>query len=177
MSFLFFLTIFLTAGCSSTSGVQTLLVFEQDGTLTSTTSSAQPIKAGEERFIDERSPMLYESRGHLPVLVLPPQPGAEKVGLRLKPLGADESLSQEMDRVLGDILRVQVLLRDRKNKEALTIADDLLGRYPAAQQLRKLKAGCLMVLGEKRAAEALLESTPEPEPAMKPETMPEEVTP
>ncbi len=157
MSFLFLIAALVTTACSTTPGVHALVVFEQDGTITSSTSSAQTVKAGEERSIDESSPLLFESPGHLPILVLPPQPGAERIGLRLKPLGADTSLSQEMERVLGDVLHVQILLRERKNKEALTIAEDLLGRYPSVPNLRKLKAGCLMVLGEKNAAKALLE--------------------
>lgn len=160
------IALLILAACS-TAPREVEVMLEQDVMITRPgDSKPTPMKRGDLLKVAENSPSLVESPGHVPVLVLPTQTGTQSASLRLKPLGDVTAMPKDfwagIDGLFEDVVQVQKLLRDRKGREALTLSDDLIARYPQVSKLRLLKASCLMVLGEKRAAMAVMQSMRKP---------------
>lgn len=130
----------------------------------------RPVKAGEKVKISDRQASVLESPGHIPMLIVPISTAVPTIQVALKPWGSPAGLPADywknMDRLVGEIVSVQKLLKDRRGEEALSMAEGLSNRYPQMQQLRLLKASCYLLLGQKEAAAALMQSVPETTPEM-----------
>ncbi len=167
MSYRLEITALLLLAACSTAPREVEVLLEQDVLVTQAgESTPTAVKRGDLLKLSETLPALVESPGYVPVLVLPTQAGTQKASLRLKPLGDVASMPPDfwvgIDHLFDDVVQIQKLLRDKKGREALTLTDDLVSRFPQVTKLRLLKASCLMVLGEKRAAAAVMESIRKP---------------
>ena len=158
---LFILFALSLVGCATLSRPSAQVFVEQSGVATLGDGKPFDFAAGRSFELLSGVPALLESPGNLPVLLVPLPPETIKVSVRLRPVPAELVQSGEswkkIDSLIDEIGRVQKLLRDGKGHDAATLVDALSAKFPQLNSLQYLKASCLLVLGERDAAQAILQ--------------------
>lgn len=126
-------------------------------TVTQKGQAAVRVKAGDTFSLVKKDAALLEAPGHVPILVVPVGPSAERVGVRLKSWRESNSAPshwwESMDQLIEGIVKVQRLMRDKKPSEALALASSLESEFPRIAQLKLLKASCHYMLGNRTSVQ------------------------
>lgn len=158
------LVLLWTSGCASllnNNARQSTVELAQDATVTEWERGPIKKKKGES-FVVSDKPVLVESEGFIPAMLLPlDAAGTGKLDLRpvdrIDGAALHRRESVIFSTLLSGVSDVQVSLASRKPYDALSKAESLISKYPDIVALKFLKASCLVALGRQREAKALLE--------------------
>lgn len=130
------------------------------------------VKIGDANPIDKKKgdtvevsqvPVLVEAPGKIGVLLIPLHSQEQVAKIALQKGGEISTGLSEADAIkaqnylLTKANEVQTWLAERKTKEALTLVDELIQKYPKVVQLKFMKASCLVLMDERERARVLLE--------------------
>jgi predicted Zn-dependent protease len=149
-------------GCSSsTKSITTEVNFSQDVFVTQGNDARQEFHKGDKLLLSSE-PALFESPGHVGVLIIPMSSRAVAVP-KLKPIEDwssetfDHTLNAKLNLMVGEITKIQSLLATKKQKEALERIEALQKQFPKVSYLQFLRASTLYMGGEKEKARIAIE--------------------
>ncbi len=159
----------ICAGCASVKSSVVNVELDQDSGIRFGDSNPVQRKKGES-FEVSQAPVFVEAPGKVGVLVIPMRGQPQNVKLSLKSLevvpGAvsESEIASSMNLLLMRANEFQSWLAEKKTKEALTLVDELIQKYPRIVQLKFMKASCLVLMDEREKARVLLDLALKEEP-------------
>ena len=151
----------ICAGCASVKNSIVNVELDQDSAVRFGDSNPVQKKKGES-FEVSQTPVFVDAPGKVGVLVIPIRGQPQSVKLALKSLevvqGAisESEIASSMNLLLVRANEFQSWLAEKKTKEALTLVDELIQKYPRVVQLKFMKASCLVLMDEREKARVLL---------------------
>ena len=153
----------LFSACASTQGMK--IVLKQDSVVYVGPDKGSAKKRGE-NIDSENKPVLVESPGFASLYIIP-LPGdvvGSEVDATLRPLDtwSDEASKKKINSLLNGVVtkmsEIQILMASGRSKEALLSIEQLSNSYPELTYLNFLRASCLVLVGEREKARAVLET-------------------
>lgn len=170
------LFILLLSSCSSFKGAKHAVVAGHDMTAIQK-GEAKEVKEGEE-IIVEKDPVFLHAKGKKSAIVFPASSNTAKFNVNLPDVNeetighfADRKVNKQLNKLVEEISKVQILLSKKQFKQALESIKLIKKDYPRLSYLHFLEASCYLMLGQRGVAKDLLrqglEDFPENEDAKK----------